>query len=71
MKLKQSIRDLLCYSESIYVHFRPNNRTLQELWTFAWVMTSRKAVYSHCEKRALVDEVACGAGTKSMQIINN
>ena len=24
MKLKQSIKDSTCYSESIYVHFRPN-----------------------------------------------
>ena len=38
MKLKRSIKDSLCYSESIYVHFRPNKRTLQELWTLAGVM---------------------------------
>ena len=49
MKLKRRIKDSLCYSESIYVHFRPNKPTLQELWTFACVMTSRKAVYNHCE----------------------
>ena len=50
MKLKQNIKDSLCYSESIYVHFRPNNPTLQELWTFACItMTSRKAVCNHCE----------------------
>ena len=49
MKLKQSIKDSLCYSESICVHFRPNKPTLQELWTFACVITSRKAVYNHCE----------------------
>ena len=42
MKLKRSIKDSICYSESIYVHFRPNKPTLQELWTFACVMTSRK-----------------------------
>ena len=49
MKLKRRIKDSLCYSESIYVHFRPNKPTLQELWTFAFVMTSRKAVYNHYE----------------------
>ena len=49
MKLKRRIKYSLCYSESIYVHFRPNKPTLQELWTFACVMTSRKAVYNHCE----------------------
>ena len=49
MQLKQSIKDSICYSESVYVHFRPNNPTLQELWTFACVMTSRKVVYNHCE----------------------
>ena len=42
MKLKRSTKDSLCYSESIYVHFRPSKSTLQELWTFACIMTSRK-----------------------------
>ena len=49
MKLKQSTKDLLCYSKSIYVHFRPNKPTLQEFWIFAGVMTSRKAACNHCE----------------------
>ena len=30
MKLKQSIKDSLCYSELLYAHFRPDNPTLQE-----------------------------------------
>ena len=47
MKLKRSIKDSLCYSESIYVHFRPNKPTLQELWSFACVMTSRQSKRNH------------------------
>ena len=39
MKLKESIKDSLCYSESIYVHFRLNKCTLQELWIFTCIMT--------------------------------
>ena len=45
IKLKQSVKDSLCYSELIYIHFRPNKLTiLQELWIFfACIMTLRKA----------------------------
>ena len=34
---------------SVYVHFRPNKATSQELQIFACGMTLRKAVYNHCE----------------------
>ena len=33
----------------MYTLGQTNLHTLQELWTFACVMTSRKAVYNHCE----------------------
>ena len=49
MKFKQSIKDPLCYSESIYAHFRQNKHILQELWVFICVMTLRKAVHNHSD----------------------
>ena len=43
MKLKRSIKDSLCYSESIYVHFRPSKPISQELWIFACVSDIKKS----------------------------
>ena len=31
------------------VHFKPTLLVQEQLWTFACIMTSRKAVYNHCE----------------------
>ena len=49
MKLKRNLEDSLCYSESIYVHFRPSKPISQELWIFACVSDIKKAVYNQCE----------------------
>ena len=42
-KCKQTGKGSLCYSKSIYVHFRPNKSMLQELWIlFTCVSTLEK-----------------------------
>ena len=43
MKLKRSIKDSLCYSESICIHFKPSKPTSQELWIFACISDIKKS----------------------------
>ena len=49
-KVKQTMKGILCYSESIYVHFKLSESLLQELWIFfASIYTLRKYVYNYSD----------------------